>query len=137
MKADCPVCNHTCEGDTSLSVALALSQHMKSLPDDSLHIAELSKLMEQIDREVTFAVTTAQDDSAINKLLYDKCTGLDSRLQTLYLYATSHLTIAVQASRVMLLECGDVATVREQKAAKRLWGNLREALIVAERVFRQ
>lgn len=137
MKADCPVCNHTCEGDTSLSVALALLQHTKALPDDSRHIAEMAKLMEQLDREISFALTTAHDDSAIRELLYDKCSGLDARLQTLYLYATSHLAIAVQASRDMLLECGDAATLREQKALKRLWGNLRESLLVAERNFRQ
>ena len=117
MKADCPVCKHTCEGDTSLSVALSLSQHMKSLPDDSRHMKELSKVVEQIDREVTFAVTTAQDDSATRKLLYDKCASLSTRLQTLHLYATSHLALAIQASRDMLLECGDKAGVSGSKGS--------------------
>jgi len=137
MKIDCPACNHTCQGDTSLSVALALADHMKSLPTDPRHMEELSKVVEQIDREVTFAVTTAQDDSAIRKLLYDKCVNLNIRLQTLYLYATSHLTIATQATRDMLLECGEAATIREQKSMRQLWGNLRESLLVAERKFKQ
>lgn len=135
MKADCPVCNHTFEGDTSLSVALALSQHLKSLPDDPRHIAELSKLMEQIDREVNFAMTTAKDDSAIRKLLYDKCTNLDPHLQTLYHYAVSHLTIAIDISREMMLQCGDQSRVSEQRKARALWLNLKEALLVVERKF--
>lgn len=136
MKADCPVCNQTCEGDTPLSVALALVQHIKSMPDDPRHMKELSDTVEQIDREINFCAVTAQDDSAIRKMLYDKCVSLASRLQTLYLYATTHLTLAAQISRDLFSECKDTATIREQMATKQLWDNLRESLNVAERKFR-
>jgi ABC-type antimicrobial peptide transport system ATPase subunit len=137
MKVNCPACKQAFEGETELAVTLELVKHMKSLPADEKHRSKLSPALESLDRVITFASTVARDDAAIRSALYDKCANLDMRLQTLYLYATSHLAIAAQASRDMLLECGDKAAVREQKAAKRLWGNLREALLVAERTFRQ
>jgi hypothetical protein len=135
MKIDCTACGQTFEGETELAATLALVAHVTAVPDEN-HLSKLSPSLDELDRVMAFAATVVKDDSAIRDAIYDKCAKFDMRLKTVHLYALSHLARAVQMARDMVIECGDGISITETNAGKALWGNLREALIVAERRFR-
>lgn len=136
MKINCPACKLTIEGDSPLALTVELAHHILSLPDDDKHKEQLSAVLEGIDREVTFAATTAHDDASTRKLFRDKAVNLNIRLETFYIYATAHLSFVAEACRDALLESGEDSRITDKKAAQELWSNLKESLQIAQRRYR-
>jgi hypothetical protein len=135
MKLDCRACKRTFEGDTELSIELQLLEHINGTPDDE-HRA-MSDTSNEIDRILTVASITALEDSGIRAAIYDKCANLSSRLQTIHLYANTHLTFARKACLDAIKECDGKAGVIDVMAGEELKSNLWESLVVVRRKFRR
>jgi hypothetical protein len=138
MRLNCPACGEPFEDESELGATLKLIDHLKNIPETE-HIAQLASMLKELERLV------AQDESALNATanaeirdtVLDKCAQFDERLRILQLFAVATLTIAVDQTREMLQECGDLLGIRSRRAGDSLLRNLQESLLVADRKFRQ
>ncbi|HEX4605446.1 MAG TPA: hypothetical protein VH724_15710 [Candidatus Angelobacter sp.] len=137
MRLYCPACGEPFEDESELGATLKLVEHLKNIPETG-HIAQLASMVKDLDRLV------AQDESAsqatanaeIRDAILDKCARFDERLRTLQLFAVGTLTVAVDQTREMLQECGELLGIRSRHAGESLLRNLQESLLVADRKFR-
>ena len=138
MKLNCPACGEPFEDESELGAMLKLAEHLKNIPETE-HIAQLAAMLQELERLATQDASLADATAApeVRKAIFDKCAQFDERLTTLQLFAVSTLTIAVDQTRELLQECGDLLGIRSRRAGESLLQNLRESLLVADRKFRQ
>lgn len=137
MKLNCPACGEPFEDESDLGATLKLVEHLKNIPETE-HIAQLGFMLKDLERLVAqdenHAGATASEE--IRKEVFEKCAQFDERLRTLQLFAVATLAVAVDQTRELLQECGDLLGLRSRRAGESLLQNLRESLLVADRKFR-